>query len=189
MACPPPRRLDLAAGLRITLQRLDALSKSPHSARVSQAATWEDPSMSPPGHVPPTFHVSIKGVVVRSGKVLLLKNERDEWELPGGRIELGETPQECVAREVAEETRWKITTGPVLDTWMYYIAQATKPVFIVTYGCHLDSATEPVLSHEHKEIGLFAEHEVPTLNMPESYKRSIATWYAHLRDETPDQTG
>ena len=29
--------------------------------------------------------VSIKGVVVRDGKVLLLKNEREEWELPGTR--------------------------------------------------------------------------------------------------------
>lgn len=35
----------------------------------------------------PEYPVSIKGVVVRDGRVLLLKNERDEWELPGGRIE------------------------------------------------------------------------------------------------------
>src|SRR5262245_5779312 len=28
------------------------------------------------------FPVSIKGVVINAGKVVLLKNERDEWELP-----------------------------------------------------------------------------------------------------------
>lgn len=38
-----------------------------------------------------TFPVSIKGVVVSDDRVLLLKNDRDEWELPGGRIELGES--------------------------------------------------------------------------------------------------
>lgn len=53
----------------------------------------------------PAYPVSIKGVVVRDGRVLLLKNERDEWELPGGRIEPGETPEQCVAREITEETR------------------------------------------------------------------------------------
>ena len=131
---------------------------------------------------PQTFSVSIKGVVVRDGKVLLLRNEREEWELPGGRIEIGETPQECVAREIHEETRWKVVTGPILDTWMYYINAAEKHVFIVTYGCLLIDNIEPVLSHEHKEVGLFTENEVPALAMPDGYKRSVAAWYTMLRE-------
>jgi ADP-ribose pyrophosphatase YjhB (NUDIX family) len=39
------------------------------------------------------FPVSVKGVVAQAEKFLLLKNERDEWELPGGKLELGETPK------------------------------------------------------------------------------------------------
>ena len=34
-----------------------------------------------------TFPVSVKGVAVQAGKVLLLENERAEWELPGGKLE------------------------------------------------------------------------------------------------------
>lgn len=132
--------------------------------------------------VPSAFPVSVKGVVVRDSRVLLLKNEREEWELPGGRIELGETPEECVAREISEETGLTVTTGPILDSWMYHIAVASKDVFIVTYGCHSTDDTAPVLSHEHKEVGLFAEADVPALNMPAGYKRSIAAWFALLRD-------
>ena len=35
------------------------------------------------------FPVSVKGIVYHNGKIVLLKNERDEWELPGGKLELG----------------------------------------------------------------------------------------------------
>lgn len=128
--------------------------------------------------LPSTFSVSIKGVVLDSQqRVLLLKNERDEWELPGGRIEIGETPEDCVAREITEETQWKVRTGPILDTWMYHINQAERHVFIVTYGCYPISDVDPVLSHEHKEIGLFFRSEVGGLRMPDGYKRSIDAWF------------
>jgi ADP-ribose pyrophosphatase YjhB (NUDIX family) len=131
---------------------------------------------------PSAFPISVKGVVISSSKkVLLLKNERDEWELPGGRIEVSETPEECVAREIHEETRWKVTTGPILDSWMYYIHPAERHVFIVTYGCYPEADVEPVLSHEHKEIGLFTESEVAQLNIPGGYQRSIAAWFADIR--------
>ena len=77
--------------------------------------------------------------------MLLLKNERDEWELPDGRIEPGESPEQCVAREIAEETLWTVVTGPILDAWLYYIAVAEKNVFIVTCGCYPYGDSESVL--------------------------------------------
>jgi hypothetical protein len=33
----------------------------------------------------------VKGVCVQDGKVLLMENERDEWELPDGKLELART--------------------------------------------------------------------------------------------------
>jgi 8-oxo-dGTP pyrophosphatase MutT (NUDIX family) len=131
----------------------------------------------------------MKGVVVRDGCVLLLRNERAEWELPGGRLEVGESPEECVVREIAEETQWPTTVGPILDAWTYYIAVADRHVFIVTYGCYPTTERVPVLSHEHNGIGLFTEEQVASLPMPEGYKRSITTWYRHLRSVDASTTG
>ena len=126
------------------------------------------------------FPVSVKGVAVQDGKVLLLENERDEWELPGGNLELGEEPADCVAREITEESSWHVATGPLLDCWQYHIRPGTD-VLILTYGCHVLSSVPPVVSSEHKQAGLFTHAQVPGLSMPDGYKRSIATWFARAR--------
>jgi len=134
------------------------------------------------------YPVSVKGVVARDGRILLLHNERGEWELPGGRLELGETPEQCVVREIAEETGWTVTAGPILDAWLYHITQAGKRVFIVTYACQLNSgqeALDPVLSDEHQRIGLFTPGEIAGLVMPQGYKDSIATWLTRHAAATP----
>ncbi len=95
--------------------------------------------MAHPTHLYP---VSVKGVVIRDGRVLLLRNERDEWELPGGKLELGEDPADCAAREIAEESGWTVTTGPLLDAWQYHVG-AGADVLILTYGCFPAGGGEP----------------------------------------------
>lgn len=125
------------------------------------------------------FPVSVKGVITdRDDRVLLLRNVRDEWELPGGKLEPGEVPEDCLVREIAEETGWSVVVQRILDSWVYRIHEGVE-VLIVTYGCQLMTDRPPQVSHEHKEAGLFAEHEVPGLRMPDGYKRSIVDWCQH----------
>ncbi len=114
----------------------------------------------------------MKGVVTIDGRVCLLFNERDEWELPGGKLEPGEDPQSCLAREIDEELGLKARPERILDSWLYRIAPGVE-VVIVTYACAPLAGVAPRLSHEHKKLGLFAPDEVDALNMPEGYKASI----------------
>jgi 8-oxo-dGTP pyrophosphatase MutT (NUDIX family) len=126
------------------------------------------------------FPVSVKGIVYHNGKVVLLKNERDEWELPGGKLEPGETPEACVVREIEEELALDTTIGPLLDAWVYHIFEGAD-VLILSYGCYPAPFTDVTHSPEHKAVGLFSPEEIPSLRMPDGYKRSIQTWLAYLK--------
>ncbi|EJL02618.1 MULTISPECIES: NUDIX domain-containing protein [Pseudomonas] len=118
------------------------------------------------------FPVSIKGVLQSpEGLVVLMLNERDEWELPGGRIELGETAPQCLAREIAEELAVEVSVGEPLDSYLFEVIPG-KHVFISTYRCQLLGGFVPTVSHEHKEIGLFEPGRLPA-NLPVGYRESI----------------
>jgi len=118
------------------------------------------------------YPVSVKGVLFApDGKVVLLLNERDEWELPGGRIEPGESSPECLAREIDEELNVRVEVGQPLDTHLFEVLPG-KHVFIATYRCSITGPFEPRLSHEHKRLGLFSPSALPQ-NLPRGYRASI----------------
>ncbi len=55
------------------------------------------------------FYLGVKAVIRDpAGRVLLLK-AKDYWDLPGGRLQAGETEAEALSREVTEETGLQMT--------------------------------------------------------------------------------
>jgi 8-oxo-dGTP pyrophosphatase MutT (NUDIX family)/GNAT superfamily N-acetyltransferase len=123
------------------------------------------------------FPTSIKGVLFDGSRVVLLENERRLWELPGGRLDPGEDPTECVVREIAEELGADVVVEAILDCWVYPVAPS-REVLIVTYGVRRADRGELRASREHRRLGLFALAELDGLPMPEGYRRSIRAWAA-----------
>jgi 8-oxo-dGTP pyrophosphatase MutT (NUDIX family) len=122
-----------------------------------------------------SWPVSIKGVVLAAGHVLLLQNERDEWELPGGRLEVGEDPEQCVVREIAEETDLTVAVDRIVDAWTYPVL-VDRTVLIVTYACHpLDHVPAIAISSEHRDARFVPVDDCDSYPMPDGYRRSIST--------------
>jgi len=125
------------------------------------------------------YPVSVKGVVIVDGKVPLLKNDRDEWELPGGKLDLNEQPEVCVVREIREELNITVKSPRIIDSWLYHI-NAKAHVVIITYGCVLQEPADWKISDEHAELALCDLSELESMNMPDGYKKSIQSWVAIL---------
>jgi 8-oxo-dGTP pyrophosphatase MutT (NUDIX family) len=118
---------------------------------------------------------SIKGVLLMDGCVALVKNDRDEWELPGGRIDPGETHAQTLVREFAEELAVEISVGAAVDDYVFEVIPG-KQVQIVTYGCALVGAYRPKISQEHVGHCLWPVERLSELPLPEGYRRSIQKW-------------
>jgi 8-oxo-dGTP diphosphatase len=72
------------------------------------------------GHMQP--YVAAVGAIVHdpSGRLLVVRRGRAPamglWSLPGGRVELGETDEEALSREVAEETGLGVSVGELVGS-------------------------------------------------------------------------
>lgn len=63
--------------------------------------------------------VGVGAIVIDGGRVLLVRRANEplkgEWSVPGGAVEVGETVQAAIAREVHEETGLRVEVGPVVE--------------------------------------------------------------------------
>lgn len=68
---------------------------------------------------PPRPVVGVGAIVLDADRVLLIRRAHEplkgQWSLPGGGVELGETLEQAVAREVREETGLDVEVGPIVD--------------------------------------------------------------------------
>ncbi len=123
--------------------------------------------------------ISIKGIVFENDKVWLRKNERDEWELPGGKLDVGEQPSQTVLRELNEELGFETELMSIIQANMYIIENSdyeSRGVLVISYLCKLIKKTgdfEHIGEAGNAKFKAFTVNEVAELNMPEFYKEAI----------------
>lgn len=86
------------------------------------------------------MNVRVTAVVIEDDQILLLDQDTESdrsWSLPGGKVEPGETVQEALTREVAEETGLEIGVGRLL----YVCDVTTANVVHLTFECHREGGT------------------------------------------------
>ena len=143
--------------------------------------------------------VGIGGVIIDQGRALLIRRGSEpllgEWSIPGGTLELGESLQEGVARELLEETGIEVRVLDLIEVFdrVYLEDRPTGsgvkrgPRFhfvIVDYLCERLSG-EPRAGSDVTDVAFATEDELSRFHLTETATRVVKKGFAMARARQP----
>ncbi|MCV6988718.1 NUDIX hydrolase [Mycobacterium timonense] len=112
---------------------------------------------------PPKHSVSVAGIVIKTdGRVLVIKRaDNGQWEPPGGVLELDESFEDGVRREVLEETGLRVTVEHLSGVYK----NLTHGVAALVFRCR-PAAGDPHPTAEAREVRWMTTEQVKASMTP-----------------------
>ncbi len=162
-----------------TIQKIAADMLAENTPLSSQ--DFMDLFMQEAGYATPKL--DIRGVIFKEEKLLLVRELSDGgWTLPGGWVDINETPSHAVEREVLEESGYEVRAEKLLA--LYDRRKHGHPEYIfhlykLYFRCELVGG-QPKNSHETADAAFFAEDEIPPLSIGRTTPEVIKRMFFHL---------
>ncbi|MET0341828.1 MAG: NUDIX hydrolase [Polyangiales bacterium] len=140
-----------------------------------------------------TPKLDVRAAVFRPGPVptVLMVKERSDggWTLPGGWVDVGESPSLAVEKEVREEAGYEVRASKLLallDRDRHGHPAMAEHVWKVFLRCEIvgESRAPGGDGLETDAVAFFAEDALPSLSLPRVTPSQIARLFAHHRDPT-----
>lgn len=131
-----------------------------------------------------TPKVAVRGAIFCDDRILLVRERADGcWTVPGGWVDVGESPSEAIVREVSEESGYQtraIKLLGVYDNHKHGHPPARHHGYKLFILCELLGGS-PVENIETDEVEFFSEHEIPELSLSRVTPTQITRLFEHHR--------
>jgi mutator protein MutT len=132
------------------------------------------------------FRAAGKAVIINEkGLILLIKRAGDEthlenlWDVPGGRFEHGEKPQQGLKREVMEESGLEVEVMDPVTSWTF-MRDNGEQVFGTTFLCEPEGL-EVELGDEHTDFQWVEKKELDDLPMHDELREGLKKTHEEWR--------
>lgn len=113
------------------------------------------------------FRIGVSALIFEEGCVLLAhRRDIDWWNLPGGGMELGETVEEAVCREVLEETGLEV----IVECLVGVYSKPQKREIVLSFRCRIIGG-ELTTTEESRACAYFAPDALPLNTLPKHRQR------------------
>jgi 8-oxo-dGTP diphosphatase len=133
------------------------------------------------------------GLVFHQGRLLIAQRRRQDhlgglWEFPGGKVEPGESFEQCLTRELREELGIEVAAGELIDEVTHSYPE--KSVHLKFFKCSLLSGTAKALHCQ--DVAWITMEELPSFEFPAAdakllkrLERSSELWFDRAEARNP----
>lgn len=135
-----------------------------------------------PGYVTPK--VDVRGAVFKGESILLVRERSDgRWSLPGGWVDINDSPSEAVAREIYEESGFRarpVKLAALFDRQRHPHPPSVYHIYKLLFLCELTGG-EATISNETDAVEFFAVDSLPELSNGRVTRAQIERMLEHHR--------
>ena len=124
--------------------------------------------------------ITVGGLLVKNGKVLVVRRSSKEdflpgyYELPGGKVEFGDHPNQSLEREFLEEVNLKVRAKNIFFFFFYVSHNKNRHTVELVYFVECDEDIKNIkLSEEHDDYKWIGLNELDNYVMSDEIKSNI----------------
>ncbi len=127
-------------------------------------------------------------MAILDGRVVLIRRGKPplegRWSVPGGTVELGETLEQALVREMKEETGLQVEPEGLLAVFDRVARDRGRLQYhyvIIDYLCRVTGGS-PRAGSDARELALAGEHELAPFDLPDKALEVVREGFARLRE-------
>lgn len=130
--------------------------------------------------------IAVAGFLYRDGETLIMRRADSEsflpgfWDIPGGKSEFGETPQDALVREFLEETGLKISVGNPFHAFSFFTHEGVRQVVDIIFLVSQEESGDVVVSEEHSAYAWISADEIDDYQITPETKECLRRGFAEM---------